>query len=61
MLSRYTSEAMAEIWSDAARYERWRDVELAVLTAQVRTRDVPVEVLAIAEAAPTPSPAAVES
>jgi adenylosuccinate lyase len=60
MLSRYTSDAMATIWSDAARYERWRQVELAVLAAQVRAGTTPVDVLAAVEGVPAPTPAQVE-
>lgn len=60
MLDRYTSEAMAAIWSDAARYSRWREVELAVLAAQVRRGETTQEVLAAARAVPTPSNAEVE-
>lgn len=30
MLDRYCSKEMSEIWSTAAKYRRWRDVELAV-------------------------------
>ena len=52
---------MAAIWSDAARYERWRQVELAVLAAQVRIGATPAEVLTAAEAVPAPTPAEVEA
>lgn len=60
MLGRYTSEAMATIWSDAARYSRWRDVELTVLAAQVRRGEAPPEALEAATAVRTPSNAEVE-
>jgi adenylosuccinate lyase len=55
VLTRYTSEAMAKIWSDEARYERWRTVELAVLAAQVHAGAVPARVLTAAAAVPVPS------
>lgn len=61
MLSRYTSDEMAAVWSDEARYGRWRHVELAVLAAQVSASTVPPEVLAEAEAVPVPSPAQVDA
>ena len=54
MLTRYTTEAMAKIWSDEARYERWREVELAVLAAQVHAGAVPARVLTAATAVPLP-------
>lgn len=38
-MDRYTSPAMAALWSDAARYERWRLVELAVLAARAHLAD----------------------
>lgn len=61
MHSRYTSDAMATIWSDEARYERWRRVELAVLAAQVRAGAAPAEALAAAESAPAPTPAEIDA
>jgi adenylosuccinate lyase len=61
MLSRYTSDEMAAIWSDQARYERWRLLELAVLAAQVRAGTVPAEVLSVAESVPVPTAADVEA
>lgn len=60
MLGRYTSDAMASIWSDSARYGRWRDVELAVLAAQVRHGGAPLSALEAATAVPAPSNAQVE-
>lgn len=61
MLGRYTSDEMAVIWSDATRYERWRQVELAVLAAQVRAGTAPAAVLAAAQGVAAPSPAEVEA
>lgn len=55
MLSRYTSHAMAAVWSDEARYARWRQVEIAVLAAQVRAGAFAPDVLSTVEAAPLPS------
>jgi adenylosuccinate lyase len=60
MLGRYTSDAMASIWSDSARYGRWRDVELAVLAAQVRQGRAPLGALEAATAVPEPSHTQVE-
>lgn len=61
MLSRYTSDEMAAVWSDEARYGRWRQVELAILAAQVSAGTVPPEVLTHAEAAPAPTLVQVEA
>jgi len=41
MIARYTLPPMAALWSDAARYERWLKVELAVLRAQSQLGQVP--------------------
>lgn len=60
MLGRYTSDAMAAIWSDASRYSRWREVELAVLAARVRCGDAPLSALEAASAVPSPANARVE-
>lgn len=35
-MDRYTSPAMAALWSDAAKYARWREVELSVLAARAQ-------------------------
>lgn len=34
MIDRYSTEPMRRVWSDEARWERWRDVELAALRAR---------------------------
>jgi adenylosuccinate lyase len=57
---RYTSIAMREVWSDDSRYRRWRVVELAVLHARAALGEIGSDIVAAAEAAPMPSPAAVE-
>ncbi|MEC9071906.1 MAG: adenylosuccinate lyase, partial [Myxococcota bacterium] len=31
MIERYTREQMAAFWTDQARYERWLDIELALV------------------------------
>jgi adenylosuccinate lyase len=59
MIARYTSDEMAAIWSDGSRYARWREVELAVLAAQVRSGATPPHVLEEAEGIPTPTEAQV--
>lgn len=43
MLNRYRSQEMAEIWSDTAKYRRWRDVELAVIDSLAAFGFVPQE------------------
>ncbi len=44
MISRYTLPEMASLWSDEARYQRWLEVELAVLDILAEDGIVPVEV-----------------
>jgi len=36
MISRYTRPAMGEIWTDAARYARWLEVEMREENAVLR-------------------------
>ena len=36
MIARYTSEEMAEVWSDETKYQAWAEVEIAVMRAQGR-------------------------
>jgi len=43
MISRYTREPMARLWSDENRYSAWLKVELAALQAQAEAGMVPVE------------------
>jgi adenylosuccinate lyase len=41
MISRYTTEEMVKIWSDEAKYCRWRDIELAALQCTRAVYTVP--------------------
>lgn len=59
MLSRYTTDEMAAIWSDDARYARWRDVEIAVVQARVACGMTSSEVLDAITRVPTPTAAQV--
>lgn len=59
MLSRYSMPEMTAIWSDDARLERWREVELAVVGARVALGLSPIAVLDAARAVPAPTPEAV--
>lgn len=43
MISRYSREEMASIFSERARFSRWLDVELLAVEARVRMGEVPVE------------------
>ena len=45
MIPRYSREEMALLWSDVARYRRWRDVELAALEGMVAQGIAPPEAL----------------
>lgn len=56
MINRYSSPQMTAIFSDQGRYDRWRDVELAVLAAYAATGQVDESVFTQAEAVPTPTP-----
>lgn len=59
MLSRYTSDAMAALWSDEARYARWRRVEIEVVRARVAAGMTPPETLAAVTGTPAPTVAEV--
>lgn len=59
MLSRYTTDEMAAIWSDEARYARWRDVEIAVVRARVACGMTSSEVLDAITRVPAPTAAQV--
>jgi adenylosuccinate lyase len=57
VIERYARPAMAEIWSEEAKLERWLQVELAALTAWGELGRVPPEAVAATRAharAPTP-------
>ena len=57
MISRYSRPAMASIWSDEAKLQRWLDVELAALEGWVQVGAIPAEtVAAIRAAATAPTP-----
>lgn len=43
MIDRYTTPAMTAIWSRQARYERWRDVEVAICEAHAEEGTIPAE------------------
>ncbi|KFE59814.1 adenylosuccinate lyase [Hyalangium minutum] len=45
MIPRYSRQEMASLWSDVARYRRWRDVELAALEGMVEVGLAPKEAL----------------
>lgn len=46
MIDRYTRPAMGEIWTDAARYGRWLEVEILACEAMAKRRVVPVKAVA---------------
>ncbi|MCC7230517.1 MAG: adenylosuccinate lyase [Fimbriimonadaceae bacterium] len=41
MIDRYTTPAMNAIWSRQARYERWKDVEIAICEAHAEAGTIP--------------------
>lgn len=50
MIDRYTTPAMNAIWSRQAKYERWRDVEIAICEAHAEAGAVPEASLATIKA-----------
>ena len=46
MIERYTRPAMGSIWSEAAKYQAWLRVEVAVCEAYARRGRIPAEALA---------------
>lgn len=47
MIDRYTTSAMNAIWSRQARYERWKDVEVAICEAHAEEGTIPADDMAI--------------
>jgi len=45
MIDRYTTQAMTAIWSRQAKYQRWQDVEVAIVEAHAELGAVPTEAL----------------
>ena len=43
MIDRYTTPGMNAIWSRQAKYQRWQDVEIAIVEAHAELGDVPIE------------------
>ncbi|MBU0508852.1 adenylosuccinate lyase [bacterium] len=46
MITRYSREPMARLWTDQARFEAWWKVELAVLEARAERSGIPADVCA---------------
>ncbi len=46
MISRYTRPAMGDVWTDAARYARWLEVEILACEAMAKRGDVPMKAVA---------------
>jgi len=46
LISRYTREEMGRVWSDANKYARWLDVELAATETLAEAGQVPKEAAA---------------
>jgi len=51
VIERYTRPAMGRIWSEAAKYQAWLRVEVAVCEAYARRGRIPVDALARVQAA----------
>lgn len=43
MISRYATAEMTEVWSDRARFEFWKEVEVAVCEVRAERGEIPVE------------------
>jgi adenylosuccinate lyase len=46
MISRYTRPVMGDIWTDAARYARWLEVEILACEAMAKRGEVPMKAVA---------------
>lgn len=55
MLARYTSEAMAAVWSDEHKIDLWHRVEVAVIQAYCDEGVFPAEIAGLAAATPPPT------
>jgi adenylosuccinate lyase len=47
VIARYTREEMGRVWSDANKYQKWLDVELAATATLAEAGDVPAEAAAV--------------
>ena len=47
MIPRYTREEMGRVWSDANRFQRWLDVELAAAESLAETGQIPPDAVSI--------------
>ena len=50
MIARYTREEMARVWSDANKYSKWLEVELAATETLAESGEVPPEAAAVIRA-----------
>ena len=62
MIGRYQTEAMAQLFGDAARFARWTEIELAACDAWAARGEIPARDMAelrgdTAPATPAPEPA----
>jgi len=56
MIGRYTRPEMGNIWSEAAQYAAWLEVEIAAAEAMVELGDIPAEALPEVRKAVAPDP-----
>lgn len=59
MIERYTLPEMGRVWSEAHKYELWRQVEIRVLEAHAAAGAVPGDCVGPVREAPAPTPGAV--
>jgi adenylosuccinate lyase len=55
VIERYTLAEMGHVWSDARKYELWRDIEVLVLAAHAAAGTVPASSVGPVRAAPVPA------
>jgi adenylosuccinate lyase len=56
MINRYMSKEMAEIWSDASKYDTWGRIEIEVMRAQGRRGIIDADLWRVLELVVLPSP-----
>ena len=61
MIERYTLPEMGRVWSEANKYALWCRIEVLALKAHAAAGRVPADCVAPVEAAPPPTPEAVET
>src|SRR5580704_15407698 len=53
MIDRYTTPEMNAIWSRQAKYEKWKEVEVAIVEAHAELGTIPAEAVAVVKSRAT--------